>query len=105
MNQCFMNLHENWDAVFRNSPELEVLVFLYNSFDRKNVGKYDFLVQIFPKLKQLILDTVAGFLHLNPQLKKLASKRTTDEIMDAIAKYVKDIEELRLMPNLLWKGN
>lgn len=103
MSYCCLNRHGNWDAVFRNCPELEVLIFVHSKFDRKKPGRFDFLVQHFPKLEQFkcwaLSDTVVGFLRLNPQLKKLALRRTEDEMIDAIAEYVKDIEELKLIPN------
>lgn len=100
ISHCNLNKHKNWDAVFRDCPELEVLIFKQNFYDRKKYRRYDFLVQHFPKLEQFECwarsDTIVGFLHLNPQLKKLNLWHTNDKIIDAIAEYVKDIEELEL---------
>ncbi|XP_031625345.1 uncharacterized protein LOC116342020 [Contarinia nasturtii] len=87
----------DWNAVFENCPNLECFDFF--SLDYESC---EFLARHFPKLVRLVLDcenllpdTLANILRLNPQLKYLDLRDVTnDEYINAIAEQATDLEEL-----------
>ncbi|XP_031631396.1 uncharacterized protein LOC116345832 [Contarinia nasturtii] len=91
---CDMDYKEDWNAVFRNCPELETLNFFGCSCK--------FLVQLFPKLTTLDIwckerDTIFDILSLNPQLKNLTiNDLIDDEFIKNVVEHGKDLEELYL---------